>query len=300
MGFFHEEDTGMKDIGGGLILTHVSLVIALIVQLCKGTSTSVDAAIGATILDAQNVALHVPLSAKQTLAARWQVILLMPTQILGLVFLPVLVFKLNRGDFAADDCKCLYVFWWSRLGDCGESPKKELSVFWVYYSVRWVIWFQSSLHAMYNTDWFHRAEKVARTPISTGAITTLQSVLELELSETQQTMLQARISTLEQRHTDRTVERATIQAGFLYQDYPATISMFYMTYAMYSLTSMVVAEVTIHEFNLQPSSDDYSIGQIIAIVVSGATILQTCQQSSQASWVPQLGLIVECLYFSLA
>jgi hypothetical protein len=27
---------------------------------------------------------------------------------------------------------------------------------------------------------------------------------------------------------------------------------------------------------------------------------QTCQQSSQASWVPQLGLIVECLYFSLA
>ncbi|CAN9245472.1 unnamed protein product [Alternaria alternata] len=37
---------------------------------------------------------------------------------------------------------------------------------------------------------------------------------------------------------------------------------------------MVVAEVTIHEFSLQPSSGVYSIGQIIAIVVSGATILR--------------------------
>jgi hypothetical protein len=37
----------------------------------KGTLTSVDAAIGATILDAQDVALQIPLTAKQTLAARW-------------------------------------------------------------------------------------------------------------------------------------------------------------------------------------------------------------------------------------
>ena len=32
----------------------------------------------------------------------------------------------------------------------------------------------------------------------------------------------------------------------------------------------------------------------------GNLYAQTCQQSSQASWVPQLGLIVGCLYFSLA
>ena len=37
---------------------------------------------------------------------------------------------------------------------------------------------------------------------------------------------------------------------------------------------MVVAEVTNHEFGLQPSSGNYSVGQIIAIVVSGATILR--------------------------
>jgi hypothetical protein len=65
------------------------------VQLCKRTLTLVDVAIGAIILDAQNMALHVPLTAKQILAARWQVLLLVLAQILGLAFLPVLVVKLN-------------------------------------------------------------------------------------------------------------------------------------------------------------------------------------------------------------
>jgi len=109
VGFFHKEDTGTKDVGSGLILTHFSLAITLIVQLCKRTLTSVDAAIGATILDAQNMALHVPLTAKQTLAARWQVILLVLAQIFGLAFRPVLVVKLNRGDFASAECLHLLV-----------------------------------------------------------------------------------------------------------------------------------------------------------------------------------------------
>jgi hypothetical protein len=50
--------------------------------------------------------------------------------------------------------------------------------------------------------------------------------------------------------------------------------MSYMAYALYSLTSMVVTEVTIEEFDLQPSSDVYSVGQIIAIVIAGATIIR--------------------------
>jgi hypothetical protein len=99
MGRFHPCDTGIKEVTGGLILTHASLVIALVVQMCRGTLTSVDAAIGAAILDAQNVALQIPLSNKETLAARWQVILVIPTQIMGLIVLPFLVAGLERGDF---------------------------------------------------------------------------------------------------------------------------------------------------------------------------------------------------------
>jgi len=67
IGRLHTYDTGVKEVTAGLILTHVSLVIALIVQMRRGTLTSVDAAIGAAILDAQNVALQIPLSAKETL-----------------------------------------------------------------------------------------------------------------------------------------------------------------------------------------------------------------------------------------
>jgi len=109
-GHFHKKETAVKEVAGGLILTHVSLAIAIIVQMYKKTLTSVDAAIGAVILDAQNVALLIPVTAKQTLAARWQVLILIPAQILGLVFLPVLVVKFTKGGFASQDCKCLNIF----------------------------------------------------------------------------------------------------------------------------------------------------------------------------------------------
>jgi hypothetical protein len=45
LGFFHTEDTGIKEVNAGLLLTHVSLAIALTVQMHKRTLTSVDAAI---------------------------------------------------------------------------------------------------------------------------------------------------------------------------------------------------------------------------------------------------------------
>jgi hypothetical protein len=118
IGVFHPEDTGIKEVGGGLILTHISLVIALLVQMRRGTLTSVDAAIGAAILDAQNMALLIPLTAKEVLAARWQVIILIPTQIFGLVILPLIVVGLDNGDFTPKDCRCLLVFWWSWISSC--------------------------------------------------------------------------------------------------------------------------------------------------------------------------------------
>ncbi len=113
MGIFHAYDTGLKEVASGLVLTHVSLVIAIVVQMRRGTLSSVDAAIGAAILDAQNVALQIPLTAKETLAARWQLILLLPIQTLGLVVLPFIVVGLDRHHFASEDCRCFYVFWWS-------------------------------------------------------------------------------------------------------------------------------------------------------------------------------------------
>ncbi|KAI4612803.1 uncharacterized protein J4E87_010066 [Alternaria ethzedia] len=259
-GHLHKRETGIKEVGGGLILTHVALIIALIVQMYKGTLTSVDAAIGAVILDAQNVALHIPGTAKQTLAARWQVLLLIPAQIMGLVFLPVLGIKFIKGEFASEDCKCLNIFWWSRLSDCDAFSGNELSLFWIYYTIRWIIWFQSSFHSMYNTQPFHESERDGRVPILRRDGTKPDKDEE--------------IIALEWEVPERRVKKATFQAGLVYKQYSATISVSYTVCALYSLTSMVVAEITIREYDLQASSNVYSIGQIIAIVVSLATLIR--------------------------
>jgi hypothetical protein len=159
MGIFHAYDTGLKEVASGLVLTHVSLVIALVVQMRRGTLSSVDAAIGAAILDAQNVALQIPLTAKETLAARWQVILLLPTQTLGLVVLPFIVVGLDRHHFAFEDCRCFYVFWSSWISDCAETSGETLTLFWMYYSLRWIMLIQSTFHSLYNTRGFHESEK---------------------------------------------------------------------------------------------------------------------------------------------
>ncbi|KAI4643916.1 uncharacterized protein J4E79_011188 [Alternaria viburni] len=262
-GHLHKKETAIKEVAGGLILTHVSLAIAIIVQMYKKTLTSVDAAIGAVILDAQNIALLIPVTAKQTLAARWQVLILIPAQILGLVFLPVLVVKFTKGGFASKDCKCLTIFWWSRLSDCNAFSGNELSLFWIYYTLRWMMWIHSSFHSLYNAEWFHRSEKEGRIPILNRDGTKPKTYWEKAIALAR-----------ELRDSNRQVTKATLQAGLLYRQYSATISVSYTAYALYSLTSMVVAEVTIGEYNLQPSSNANSIGQIIAVVVSLATLLR--------------------------
>ncbi|KAI4941933.1 hypothetical protein J4E91_010483 [Alternaria rosae] len=263
LGHLHKKETAIKEVAAGLILTHVSLAIAIIVQMYKKTLTSVDAAIGAVILDAQNVALLIPVTAKQTLAARWQVLILIPAQILGLVFLPVLVVKLTKGGFASEDCKCLKIFWWSRLSDCHAFSGDELSVFWIYYALRWFMWVQASFHFVYNTQPFHESEKNGRIPILNHDGTEPVSKWDKTIALVRELLV-----------PNRQVRKATIQAGLLYKQYSATISVSHTAYALYSLTSMVVAEVTIEKYNLQPSSNANSIGQIIAIVVSLATLLR--------------------------
>jgi hypothetical protein len=96
----------------------------------------------------------------------------------------------------------------------------------------------SSFNGIYNAEWFHTSEKSERS----GA--------------------------------PEPIERATMPSGYLYAEYPATVSLSCMVYALCSLTSMAVAEVTIQEYSLQASSRVYSVGQIIAVVIAGATIIR--------------------------
>ena len=110
LGSFHISATGAKEIGAGLLLTHISLAIAILIQMRLRTLNSANAVVGAMILDAQNVGLSIQLAAKETLAARWQVRVVVLAQVFGFVVVPVLVTNFARGAFAGGNCSCLTVF----------------------------------------------------------------------------------------------------------------------------------------------------------------------------------------------
>jgi hypothetical protein len=61
-----------------------------------------------------------------------------------------------------------------------------------------------------------------------------------------------------------------------YATCPSTITFMYIVYGVYALTSMAAAETTMRDFGIQPSSDVFSVGQIVALVVACATILRAC------------------------
>jgi hypothetical protein len=114
LGSFHSKATGAKEVGGGLILTSASLAIALIVRMVRSTLTPVDAVIGAMILDGQNMALAIQLTAKETLTSRWQVVLAVLTQFVGLGTISAIVAGFNARSYASESCSCLLVFWWGK------------------------------------------------------------------------------------------------------------------------------------------------------------------------------------------
>jgi hypothetical protein len=64
LGSFHSRPTKAKEVGGGLLVTQISLATALLVQMGQQTLSSVDEVIGSMILDAQNIALSIRMMTK--------------------------------------------------------------------------------------------------------------------------------------------------------------------------------------------------------------------------------------------
>lgn len=158
-GTFHSEATGAKEIGAGIAITHVSLIIALLVQMSRKTLSSADAIIGAMIIDSQSNAISIQFVAKETLAARWQVIAILLCQLFGLVTLPLIVQGFVMGRFERGSCECVSVFWWAWLNDCSASSGREMVIFWVYYALRCMLFMQSYFHSINSASIFHMAEK---------------------------------------------------------------------------------------------------------------------------------------------
>ncbi|KAG5765751.1 hypothetical protein H9Q72_006153 [Fusarium xylarioides] len=255
LGTFQCNALGAKEIGAGLAITHISLAIALIVQMERKTLTSPDAIVGAMLLDAQGSALGIQLMAKEVLAARWQVGIIVGCQTIGAILVPMIVARFESSVFINQDtCFCITAFWWGWITDCPETQNNQTTSFWVYISCRMLGFVQTVFFAIANTGKFHRAEKWNKS---------LQDISFPELAA---------------RHGDP-VTNANESGGneesstLLYRNYPATVALTYLIHAVFSLTSAAAAHEIMHA-GLKPSSNAVSVGQIIAIVVAVATILR--------------------------
>ncbi|ETS80632.1 hypothetical protein PFICI_08161 [Pestalotiopsis fici W106-1] len=242
---FHTSVTGVKEIGAGLILTHLSLSIAMLVQLGQGTLSFADAVIGTMILDAQNMALSIQLGSKETLASRWQVGITTVTQAFGLVVEAIFISKLTSGpSLVTDQCKCLTFFWWGWISNCAKIPS-QAAILWTYYACRLIAICQSNFHALWNTKNFDRAQKAENDP---------KSVLENRL-----------LDNVTYLHMNK-------YGVAIFKEYPATVTFMYGFYGLFALTSMITTENTMSRYGIRPSSQISSIGQIIALVIAGASV----------------------------
>lgn len=298
LGSFHTSTTGAKEVGAGLVLTHVSLSIALLTQMRLGTLSSADGIVGSMILDAQNIGLSVQLAAKETLASRWQVKVVVLTQTFGLIVIPVLVSNFSHGVFASNDCRCLTVFWWAWLSSCGSTTVREMPVFWTYYACRVVGFSQTSFHSLYNTSKFDKAEKSEKAVANNGDEASEMDAVDHHLDAVPLRGTQEHGDAADNNYPDQaqndTQERRTNrgrhgrrgirlrrathlhrrQNGHVvsFGECPATVTLMYGVYAAFSLTSMATVQTTVAEFNLKPPSPIDSVGQIVSLVVAAATL----------------------------
>ncbi|KAI3400866.1 hypothetical protein diail_1555 [Diaporthe ilicicola] len=297
LGSFHTSATGAKEVGAGLVLTHFSLSIAILTQMGRGTLSAADAVVGAMILDAQNVGLSVHLEAKETLASRWQVGIVVLAQVFGLIVIPVLVFKFVRADFSNEECSCLTVFWWAWLSSCGQdsTATREMPVFWTYYACRCVGLCQTTFHSLYNTSKFDKAEKSERAekPDKGGQDeerelgTGLLHRTEQQGSADNDNQPDPAQNNGEENRNDRgscksrciRLRRVTyLYRGkngqvACYREYPATVTLMYPVFGAFSLISLGTAQTTVTSFDLEPESPWIdSVGQIISLIVAAATL----------------------------
>ena len=256
LGSFHTRAMGIKEIGAGLVFTHFSLTVAVVVQLGKWRLTTTNAVLGALILDAQNMAVSILLGSKETLAARWQVGIIAVTNAFGLAVIPIIMRRFERNTLEKDPCKCLTFFWWAWVSNCepdvpGTPDTLEEVIFWIYYACRCIAYIQSTTHGFWNTSTFDRAERSERN---------LESRLEDRL------LSGITYHYHQHRHTDHNGDAA------FFREYPATVTLMYWIYGIFAVTSMATTQRTIDRSELHPSEQVSSVGQMISLVIAVSTV----------------------------
>ncbi|KAI0881534.1 uncharacterized protein GGS22DRAFT_172429 [Annulohypoxylon maeteangense] len=310
-GIFHFYKTAVKEIGGGLIVTHVSLAIALLVPLARHELSPIDAILGSLILDAQGNSLSIQLVTKETLAARWQVAIALISQLLGLLIEGTLVGFFTTNRLPTKSCNCFSVFWWTWFSNCSSVSPNHVEPYWIYFGYRFINILHGSYFAITRTTIYDDADKWDReNPCDpcdncrTGEPSTLCKCHPCErclyckvckrkarchphqpVAPTQNASHNAIVllhmdtctgcyRCKKCGHSNLDADTSVLLSGERFSEATMTVSSNFLENSVLALISMVSAEVTMSMNMVQKTSPLYAVGQVTSLVIAVGTTVR--------------------------
>jgi hypothetical protein len=282
------------------------------VPLIRGNLSMVDAVLGSMILDSQNTALSIQLLTKETLAARWQVWIVIIGQTIGLLASAVLIGCFQRDVLRTEGCECFSAFWWTWFSNCSSSTSNDNYPLWTYFGFRCVTYLQSTYIALEHTGKFDLAKKrEEENPCSKCSYCQRSIPLQANSSsETEGTVIEMIPMTLEDqgskidedgcctckskackpcsicqacrqckncgcgRGSGVLTEQDGLVNGRKFSQLTATSSLLCYEYGALSLLSMLAAQNMITVQQIRISSPVYAVGQVATIVIAGGTAMR--------------------------
>ncbi|KAF3936346.1 hypothetical protein ABW19_dt0210355 [Dactylella cylindrospora] len=231
------------------------------------------------ILDFQNNTLLVHLCAKETLASRWQVKIVLLSSIFGLLVLGILVRSIAIGRISLDpdpvcEGRCFSVFWWGTISNCGERVPPT---WWVYFAYRIISFVAILLYAEYNTDWYHYFEQDLKAKVDKAKLQNLQKkwaeTLEIaDLSENEQEDIKYWIENVEREYREKRKRTKTP----IFDDYHGVRwegLLLLLDNNIISIATFTTVVGIANSGDIVQSSGIDSVGQIIALVVAIASTI---------------------------
>jgi hypothetical protein len=240
-------DTAVKELAIGLLVTQLSPGISLMVLLRQGRLSALNAAIGAMVVDAQNVALSVSFGSRDVLAARSVVIIISMAQFAGMIWIGLLMSRYRVGQYQVEDCRCFSFFWWGWHDTCSGVPRVEASIFWIYYDFRWLNSVHNwlfGLRYMWDFDMWQR--KHAKADLGAESDTLFS---QLTASD------------------DSPLEPFWVHV-------PDTVGLSLFRHSVFALASITAAHLVLVAHDAGRGPEEFTVGQVTGMVVAGITFLR--------------------------